>query len=80
MWAFASYTQPVFTWSELTIETIEQGVKCVVLVSLLWTLAYVAPCSNVSVVNFEHVITGWYTPLRHVHLWPNFLNLYYYGS
>ena len=36
----------VCTCSKSTIETLEQGVKYV-------------PCSNVSIVNFEHVIAGW---------------------
>ena len=40
-------TQPAFTCSKLTVETLGQGVK------------YVTPCSSVSIVNFEHVITGW---------------------
>ena len=41
-------TQPAFTCSKLTVETLGQGVK------------YVTPCSTVSIVNFEHVIiTGW---------------------
>ena len=31
----------------------------VVLVSLLLTWTYFTPCSSVSVVNFEHVITAW---------------------
>ena len=45
-------TQPAFIYSKLTIETLEQGVRCsgIVLVSLLFT-----PCSSVSNVNFEHV-------------------------
>ena len=40
------FSQPAFTCSKSTIETLEQGVK------------YVA-CSSVSVVNFEHVIDSW---------------------
>ena len=39
------FSQPAFTCSKSTIETLEQGVK------------YVA-CSSVSVVNFEHVIVS----------------------
>ena len=31
-----------------------------VLVSLLLTLTYFTPCSSFSIVNFEHVIAGWY--------------------
>ena len=68
------FTQPAFTCSKLTIETLEQGVKYVnkyvkvnkanrttpdvALVSLLLT-TYFTPCFNVSIVNFEHVIAGW---------------------
>ena len=36
--------QPAFTWSKLTIQTIEEGVKYVQIFSI---------------VNFEHVIAGW---------------------
>ena len=31
----------------------------VVLVPLLLNVKYFTPCSRVSIVNFEHVITGW---------------------
>ena len=40
-------SQPAFTCTKLTIETLEQGVK------------YFTPCSSVSIVNFEHAIAGW---------------------
>ena len=40
--------QSAFTFSKLTIETLEQGVR-----------TYLTLCSSVSVVNFEHVIAEW---------------------
>ena len=67
-------TQPAFTSSKLTIETLEQDVKYVnnknaritpgvVLMSLLLTLLTMSlcftSCSSVSIVKFEHVIVGW---------------------
>ena len=45
-------SQPAFTYSELTTETLEQGVEYV----QSWT--YFTPCSSVSVVNFKHVTAG----------------------
>ena len=54
-------SQPAFTCSKLTIETLEQSVKYgqygVVLVSLLTLNIFCTLC--VSIVNFEHVIAGW---------------------
>ena len=58
-----------YTYSKLTIETLEQGVKYVqeryqddandvVLVSLLLLWIYFTPCFSVSVVNFEKVNAG----------------------
>ena len=58
-----------YTYSKLTIETLEQGVKYVqeryqddandvVLVSLLLLWIYFTPCFSVSVVNFEMVNAG----------------------
>ena len=47
--------QLVFTCSELTVETLEQG-----LVSLLLTLnIFHTLFSCVSILSFEHVIAGW---------------------
>ena len=34
-------------------------------VSLLLTLNYFTPCSSVSIVNFEHIITSWDAYLDH---------------
>ena len=48
-------TQSAFTCLKLTIEALGQDVKYVQ--SQLWT--YFIPCSSVSIINFEHVITGW---------------------
>ena len=42
--SFKDVSEPAFSSSKLTIET-------------LWT--YFKPCSSVSIVNFEHVIVGW---------------------
>ena len=67
-------TQTAFTCSKLTIETLEQGVKCVRKLTIeTWERrqwchshvfivncrTYFTPCSSVSIVNFEHVIAGW---------------------
>ena len=54
----SNHPQVVFTCSKLIIETLEQGVKYVR--SCLLTLAYFTPYSNVSIVNFQHVIAGWF--------------------
>ena len=48
--------QPAFTCSKLTILTLEQGVKNVQSSGIV---TYFAPCSSVSIVNFEHIISGW---------------------
>ena len=42
-------SQPAFTYSELTTETLEQGVQYV------QSWIYFTPCSSVSIVNFKHV-------------------------
>ena len=46
-------TQLVFSYSNLTIETLEQGVKYVNYVKYV--------CSSVSIVNFEHATADWIT-------------------
>ena len=60
---YSNLTQPKFTCSKLTIETLEQGVKQgangIVLVSLFLTWTYFTPCTSVFIVHFEHVIAGW---------------------
>ena len=43
-------SQPAFTCSKLTIETLQQGVNFEHILTL---------CSSVSIVNFEHVIASW---------------------
>ena len=68
------FSQSEITFSKLTIETLQQGVKFfkingVALVSLLLTLnifhiemanfLYFIPCSSVFIVNFEPVNTWW---------------------
>ena len=50
------YTQWAFTCSKLTMETLEQGVKYVYLLTLN---IYFTPCSSVSIVNFEQVLADW---------------------
>ena len=64
--------QPLFAFSKLTIETLEQDLKYVQSyqwrnqndaigsrsVAYIVNFKYFTPCSNVSVVNFEHVIVG----------------------
>ena len=47
-------TQLAFTCPKLTIKTLEQGVKR----HTRMTPSVFTPCSNVSIANFEHVITG----------------------
>ena len=44
-WDYPSWQ---FTCSKLSTETLKQGVK-----------TYLAPCSSVSIVNFEQAIAGW---------------------
>ena len=59
---WAMLTKPAFTYSKLTIETLEQGVKYVdvVLMSLLLPLyIFHTFFSSVTIVNFERVIAGW---------------------
>ena len=43
--------QPAFTSSKSTIKALEQDAKYV---QICFT-----PCSNVSIINFEHLIAGW---------------------
>ena len=66
-------SQPAITCSNLTIKTLEQGVKYVqinnkdtrttpfasfwFLYCSLWT--YFTPCSSISIVNFQQVNAGW---------------------
>ena len=45
--------------SKLTIKTPERHHWRRSNVSLLLTLNYFTPCSSVSIVNFEHIITSW---------------------
>ena len=67
-------SQSGFTRSELTIVTIEKGVKYVynkdtrtTSLALFWHLychlwTCFTPCSSVSIVNFEHLSAGWSFP------------------
>ena len=52
--SWTKHSQPAFTCSKLTIETLEKGVKNMFKVNIFFT-----PFSSVSIVNFEHVIAGW---------------------
>ena len=58
MLVLPSYTQLAFTYSKLTIETLEQ--RCEICSKLKVNFEHISHlCSNVSIVNFEHVIAGW---------------------
>ena len=59
-------TQPAFTCSKVTMETLEQDLKYVQsnnkdtkTTSLAYFTTYFTSCSTVSIVNFEHLIAGW---------------------
>ena len=65
-----SAAHPAFTCSKLSIETLEQGVKCMFKVNnkdtsrsgiFIVNFEHIShlPCFSVSIVNFEHVIAGW---------------------
>ena len=51
--------QPAFTYSNLTIETVEQGEICSKL-----TIKTLERPSSVFIVNFEHIITVWENALQ----------------
>ena len=51
--------QVAFTCSNSTIETLEQVVKCVVLISSMSTLNISYTCYSVSIVNFELAVDDW---------------------
>ena len=63
---FVESAQPAFTCSKLKIETLEQGVKYVQSIKTpkrqSRTKKYFAPCSSVSIGNFEQIIAGWEYP------------------
>ena len=57
--------QSEFTCSNLTIETLEQGVKYVLLYVFIVNFEHIshfAPFSVFSIVNFEQVNAGWVCP------------------
>ena len=70
--AFTSASQPTFTCSKLTIETLEQSCETCSKLTIklpkrrhrfggfIFNIEHISHlCSSVSIVNFEHVIAGW---------------------
>ena len=59
-------TQSTFTYSKLTVETLEQS--CEICSKLIVNFEHIShPCSSASVFNFEQVNAGW------VQLWTKHL-------
>ena len=53
-------SQPTFTCSKLTTETLEKGVKYVKFNNIdTRTRTYFTPCSSVSIADFEQINAGW---------------------
>ena len=58
-WAGAFPTEPACTCSKLAIKAVQQGLKYVRRHQNDARWCHFTPCSNVSIVIFEHLIAGW---------------------